>query len=177
MEIFVIWLALAILCGVYAGKLNRSGFGYFLLACVLSPIVGFIALLVLGNNISIESLKEDKKVYSRYRVEVDLNYDDALKKALNFYDEYNLSPSEYNTDDDYEKKFKNDNDEYFVIKKVNDNVIIESCNLPKFQDFKPTSQESKKSNIDDLVKISELYEKGLLNKEEFEAQKTKLLNA
>lgn len=176
MGIFLIWLALSVLCGMYASKLNRSSIGYFLLSCFLSPIVGFIALLVLGNNISIESLKEDKKVYSRYRVEVDLDYDDALKKALNFYGEYNLLPSEYNTDDDYEKKFKNDNDEYFVIKKVNQSVVIESCNLPKFQDIKSPYQESKKTNIDDLVKISELYEKGLLNKEEFEIQKAKLLN-
>ncbi len=64
--------------------------------------------------------------------------------------------------------------EYAVsVLKVNDIVILETCNLPKFKDTKPKN----KSNIDELTKLAELLEKGLLTKEEFETQKTKILNA
>lgn len=176
MEIFIIWLVLSILCGMYAGKLNRSGFGYFALACFLSPIVGFVALLVLGDNAIVPSKIDDKKTNKRYKTEIHSDYEKVLEKVLKFYDEYNLKPSEYNTDDDYDKKFKNEYGEYFEINKVNDIVILETCNLPKFNDIQPEIKENK-SNIDDLVKLGELLEKGLLTKEEFEAQKAKLLNA
>jgi hypothetical protein len=178
MELVIGWIIFAGLAGFYASKLNRNALGYFILSIFLSPLITFIFLLIAGenkNNQKKASL-ESKKIYQRYRTEVQLDYDKALIKALKFYENYNLYPSQYNTDDDYEKVFKNDNDQSFVIKKVNGNVIIESSNLPVFQDINNEIIEPKKTNVDDLVKISELFEKGLLTKEEFEAQKTKLLN-
>lgn len=172
MEVVFFWVILSILCGMYASKLNRSGFGYFVLACLLSPVIGFIALLILGDN-TINEKTNNEKTNKRYKTEIHSDYDNVLEKALNFYDEFNLKPSEHNTDDDYDKKFKNEYGEYFEINKVNDIVILETCNLPKFKDTKPKN----KSNIDDLTKLAELLEKGLLTKEEFETQKAKILNA
>lgn len=48
MEIFIFWLVFAILVGVWAGNWGRSGFGYFLLAALLSPLLGALILLVAG---------------------------------------------------------------------------------------------------------------------------------
>ena len=50
MEVFVVWLALSFIAGVIASKKGRSGFGFFLLSIVLSPLVGIIAALVAGQN-------------------------------------------------------------------------------------------------------------------------------
>ncbi len=46
MEIFIIWLALSIVAGVIANKKGRSGWGFFFLAVLLSPIIGIIAALI-----------------------------------------------------------------------------------------------------------------------------------
>ena len=50
MEIFLFWIFLAILVGVVASNWGRSGFGYFLLAVLLSPLLGGIILLAAGKN-------------------------------------------------------------------------------------------------------------------------------
>lgn len=44
------WIILSILCGVLANSNGRSGFGYFLLSLLLSPLIGFIAVLIAGEN-------------------------------------------------------------------------------------------------------------------------------
>lgn len=46
MEVFVVWFVLALLCGMYAQSKGRSGFGFFLLAVILSPLIGFIAAAI-----------------------------------------------------------------------------------------------------------------------------------
>lgn len=43
---FLIWIILAVLVGMYAGKKGRSTVGFFLLSLVLSPLIGFLAALV-----------------------------------------------------------------------------------------------------------------------------------
>lgn len=42
------WLALSVLCGVLASKNNRSGFGYFILALIISPLLCGLLLLIIG---------------------------------------------------------------------------------------------------------------------------------
>lgn len=42
MTILLFWLVFSILVGVYADKKGRSGIGFFFLALILSPLVGFI---------------------------------------------------------------------------------------------------------------------------------------
>jgi hypothetical protein len=49
-EILVIWLILSVIPGVIASDKGRSGFGYFLLSVVLSPLIGLIAALVVSSN-------------------------------------------------------------------------------------------------------------------------------
>jgi len=43
MEIFLLWVGLSILAGWIASNKGRSGFGFFLLSIVLSPLIGLIA--------------------------------------------------------------------------------------------------------------------------------------
>ena len=47
MEIFIIYIALCFLAGIIASQKRRSGFGFFLLALLFSPLVGIIAALVV----------------------------------------------------------------------------------------------------------------------------------
>jgi hypothetical protein len=49
MEFFFFWLVLSILAGAYANSKKRSGFGWFLISIVLSPIISFIILAILAN--------------------------------------------------------------------------------------------------------------------------------
>ncbi|MBL7066283.1 MAG: zinc ribbon domain-containing protein [Candidatus Marinimicrobia bacterium] len=46
MEIIITWLILAVLVGMYASSKGKSGFGYFLISVALSPLIGFIIVLV-----------------------------------------------------------------------------------------------------------------------------------
>tara|TARA_R110002167_G_scaffold329681_1_gene536355 strand:+ start:80 stop:346 length:267 start_codon:yes stop_codon:yes gene_type:complete len=46
--IIVLWIIFAILVGVYANSKGRSGFGFFLIAALLSPLIGFIIALVVS---------------------------------------------------------------------------------------------------------------------------------
>jgi len=58
MEIVVIWLGLSILAGYIAAKKGRSGFGFFILSVLLSPVIGIIAALVVGSKNEIVEQKE-----------------------------------------------------------------------------------------------------------------------
>jgi hypothetical protein len=49
MELFLFWLILSIVAGAYAKSKNRSGFGWFLLSILLSPIITLIILAILSN--------------------------------------------------------------------------------------------------------------------------------
>ncbi|UAA39745.1 hypothetical protein KIH87_05130 [Paraneptunicella aestuarii] len=46
--IFVFWLIFAILVGFYASSKGRSGIGFFIIAIVLSPLIGFIIALMIS---------------------------------------------------------------------------------------------------------------------------------
>ena len=60
----IIWLILAILVGVYASRKGSSGFGYFILSIILSPLIGFlIALLIKEKKPAIEELKNAKLLF------------------------------------------------------------------------------------------------------------------
>ncbi|WP_216643774.1 zinc ribbon domain-containing protein [Vibrio sp. B1Z05] len=53
------WFVLSIFCGVYASSKGRSGFGFFLLAVLLSPIIGFIGALIAS---PVQSKVEEKAI-------------------------------------------------------------------------------------------------------------------
>lgn len=47
MMVIFIWFILAILVGVYASSKGRSSLGFFFLAVLLSPLIGFLIALVV----------------------------------------------------------------------------------------------------------------------------------
>lgn len=49
MEIFLFWLGLSIAVGFLASKYGRTGFGWFILACFISPLLAGIFLLIAGD--------------------------------------------------------------------------------------------------------------------------------
>lgn len=51
MEIAIFWLFFSIVAGIIASSKGRSGFGFFLLAVFLSPLIGIIAAVVAAPNI------------------------------------------------------------------------------------------------------------------------------
>ena len=48
MEYAIIWLVFAVICGIGASQNGRSGFGYFVLAILVSPLICGFLLLALG---------------------------------------------------------------------------------------------------------------------------------
>ena len=61
MEIIIPWLVLSIIAGVIASNKGRSGFGFFLLAVLLSPLIGILAALIAGEN---KNIVEEKQISS-----------------------------------------------------------------------------------------------------------------
>jgi uncharacterized membrane protein YhdT len=55
-EIFVFWLGFSVAIGVWASNRGRSGFGWFLLACLISPLLAGIFLAVTKNMARLPSL-------------------------------------------------------------------------------------------------------------------------
>lgn len=49
MEVFIIWFVLSILVGLYAGSRGRGSGNWFVVAMLLSPLIGLIFLAVLPN--------------------------------------------------------------------------------------------------------------------------------
>lgn len=49
MDIFFVWFLLSIAVGVLAGNKGRSGFGFFLLSLVLSPLIGLLFAIAVEN--------------------------------------------------------------------------------------------------------------------------------
>lgn len=60
MEIFIFWLAFSIIPAIIANNKGRSGFGFFLLSVLLSPLIGIIAALVAKPNIKIVETNQIK---------------------------------------------------------------------------------------------------------------------
>lgn len=47
MDFFIAWIVVAIIVGVVANSRGRSGFGWFVLAVVVSPVIAFLLVIVL----------------------------------------------------------------------------------------------------------------------------------
>ena len=50
MDIVIFWIILSIIAGVFAGTKGRSGFGWFLISCLLSPVIGLLLIAILPTN-------------------------------------------------------------------------------------------------------------------------------
>ena len=61
MGYFVLWLGLSVIAGIIASKKGRSGLGFFLLAVLLSPLIGILAAFVASEN---KSIIEEQQISS-----------------------------------------------------------------------------------------------------------------
>jgi len=50
MELFLFWIAFSVIAGAIAANKGRSAFGFFLLAVILSPLIGIICALIARPN-------------------------------------------------------------------------------------------------------------------------------
>jgi hypothetical protein len=85
MELFLFWLILSIVVGVFAGSKNRSGFGWFVLSLFISPIITLILLAVLPRRGSTPlSLEGKLREIDRLRAEGVLTEDEyqVKRKAI-----------------------------------------------------------------------------------------------
>ena len=56
--IFIMWLFFSVVAGVVASRKGRSGFGFFLLSIILSPLIGVIcAALAKPNQKAMDEIK------------------------------------------------------------------------------------------------------------------------
>ena len=60
-EIVFFWLLFAGLVGLFASSRGRSGFGWFLFSAVLSPLIGFIIVLVIQDLKAAAAAQEERK--------------------------------------------------------------------------------------------------------------------
>lgn len=71
-----IWIILSIIVGSLATKYGRSGFGFFVLSLLLSPLIGAVILLIAGrtiqNELEREAIKERAReaIYNKVDAEV-----------------------------------------------------------------------------------------------------------
>ena len=63
MEIFILWLFLSIVAGLIADNKGRSGFGFFLLAALLTLLIGIIAALIANED---RDAVEEKQINSGF---------------------------------------------------------------------------------------------------------------
>jgi len=66
MEMFggILYIIFCIIVGSAASNRGRSGFGYFILSLIISPLITFIILLVLGENKNIR----EKRIYEEAEI-------------------------------------------------------------------------------------------------------------
>ena len=68
MEVFLLWLAFAVVVGVLASSRGRFGFGWFLLSAMFTPIIPLILVLALppaGPNSKQRKCPECQEIISR----------------------------------------------------------------------------------------------------------------
>ncbi|MGL4843832.1 MAG: hypothetical protein ACRC2Y_04335 [Aeromonas veronii] len=90
MGILVFWLIASIIIGFAAGSRNRSCIGWFLISLIISPLLAFVGLMLMG------SAESDEEIAAK------------AKQANSAIDEYNFVKSEFMTlycnNPEFEKK-------------------------------------------------------------------------
>lgn len=60
MELFLFWIVISVLVGVFASSKNRSGFGWGLLSLLISPVITLIIVALLPRKEQASQSLEDK---------------------------------------------------------------------------------------------------------------------
>ena len=187
-SLLTITIILSIIIAVYAKKLNRSAAGYFMLSLLLTPLVTFIILLIVGKKEKIENAPKRISSNGRlietadggnYTVSIDGDDDwNSMKETLT-----RLYGSEGAVTEDETFVFEISNQEgsvrmnrlqakaHLVFKNFSPDIFL--------SEFPPDDEGSGRHDepdpVDTLERMSKLYENGYISKEEFEEKKRKLL--
>ncbi len=152
MEIFLFWIVLSILVAVFANSRGKSGILYFLICILLSPLLGFLIVLVRGDSTKKKCDKCGQKIDISAKVCPFCNT--KISSASNEYNEnktekgfnYKLSITEKVTFDivkqktlEFYKEFsfvvENDDEYTFFIKNKLDNSYIEIKNMETYMKY------------------------------------------
>ncbi len=112
MEIFLIWLILSILVAVYANGKGKSGVLYFFISILLSPLLGFLIVLVSGDGTKKKCDKCGQKI-------------DISAKVCPYCSDSKVKTKKQNEEDSFKKENR--------IVKINDNtskLILEKSLTP-----------------------------------------------
>ncbi|BCD61741.1 hypothetical protein NrS5_37 [Nitratiruptor phage NrS-5] len=191
-EVIAAYLILAILVGFWAKGNGRSFFVYFLISFLFSPIVGMLMLLIAGkakpdaiiiikdnneesNNNNIEIQQTDENI----QIDVtDPDKFEMIKDAVRHYAKDNGLQIQ---EDEYTIKASNNTSKINVT--TTPKKLIISTNMPalankihKLLTMNPEKEKEDAIKIANaLEKLAKMYKDGILSKEEFEAQKQRIL--
>lgn len=193
--IIISWIILSILVGILANKKNRSGIGYTFLSLLLSPFIGLLVVLILGESekkttekISMSTIEknDDKSITSSYHNETYVikirNYSDndfiKIKKDLmEQYENEGYTKIVTNKDNHWTLKHSINSKGYIQILLQNNTMNIEAFKVktePIISNIKNTKQKEI-INTDKLIELSRMLDKGLITEDEFLKHKNNLV--
>lgn len=79
MAVLIFWVLFAIAVGVWASNRGRHGFGWFLIACVVSPLIAGIFLAVTENKAKVPQQQASAETHTRCPVCAEFVLPQALK--------------------------------------------------------------------------------------------------
>lgn len=192
MEIFLIWLFCAILCALIASNRNRSIFGWFIIGFFFGPFGALFAFFMKRGEVANEELIKDgersiKKEEQNgvYYIEIKNFKNDDFEiiknKLFEQYQSDGFDKIEIDTENVFLLK-KSLGDGYIQIRNTGTILYLElnkvtfapiiNFNGKKIDD--DTNSQINESSTDKLLKLSALYDKGLISKEEFLAHKNQI---
>ncbi len=165
------WFLLAIAVGFLASNYNRSSFLWFLLACIISPIIAAIFLLIMGKNNEAEVLDNLARVQKSQQdfIELYCANETVVKKnpiLENTFKELSnakaSSTSQITVED--------------IDKKINMLLMeVARAETPK-QEHVETHTEETSDHFSQLEKLKKLLDINAITSEEFEAKKAEILS-
>lgn len=199
--VFLFWIVLCILVGILAKKKKRSSFAYFLISMILSPVIGLIIVLIIGEKETPD--KKQKRIIIEDKDEVDNtrrlvkthdndiyrfvvknkknnDFEEMKELILNQYKKNGYTNVSRNEDTYWKINSIYREDSYIQIKVSGHNIIMEAHHVveePAFniEEVRKTEPSNKMDSSTKLVELSRLLEKGLLTEEEFMSEKEKIL--
>lgn len=196
--IIITWIVFCFVAGS-VGEKRKIGFAKtFLLSLLLSPLIGLIIAFNSDKKTDViyASPAMTKLINEGDKLVIEKKHDEAIQKfslALPFSDKSPLTKFKlaklYSIKKDFENSFKylklSIQDGFGDFEQINHDIDLSFLrNTDEFKEFsangyknlmiKPETERTP-SRIDELERLSNLFEKGFLTQDEFEVQKQKLL--
>ncbi|MFM2663523.1 SHOCT domain-containing protein [Vibrio mediterranei] len=165
------WFFLAIAVGFLASNYNRSGFLWFLLACIISPVIAGVFLLILGKNNEAEILDNLAKVKKAQQdfIELYCANETAVKK----------NPILENAFKEL-SNLKVSSTSKVTVEDIDKNINMLLMEVSRAEAPKPEQAETHTEEANDhfaqLEKLKKLLDINAITNEEFVAKKAEILS-